>query len=135
MKMQVKTVLWISLVGLVASGCSTNAPLKTLQNDGPSTAELMRAAPLSPESSMERQPSHPGRTLYDYNYSHYTRNAVNELDMLFPQIPNPTLVMYVYPYIARSGVPVPGYSTAFPLFEQPHYALPGETPTHSTGEW
>ncbi|WP_239232362.1 TIGR03751 family conjugal transfer lipoprotein [Thiomicrospira aerophila] len=118
-------------------GCSTNAPLNTLQNEGPSTSELMRAAPLSPETTMPSTSTYqvPGRTLFDYNYSHYTRDAMNELDVLFPRLPNPTLVMYVYPYIARSGVPVPGYSTAFPLFDQPHYALPGEAPTHLQGEW
>jgi conjugative transfer region lipoprotein (TIGR03751 family) len=35
--------------------------------------------------------------------------------------------MYVYPHLSRQDeAPVPGYSTAFELYEKAHYALPGE---------
>lgn len=113
------TALWIS-------GCSTNAPLKELSQNGPSTAELMRKSSIeSGSSSLGRYPVRPA---YDYNYSDYTRGVNNELEMLFPKLPNPTLVMYVYPHISNAGVPVPGYSTAFPMYEKTEYALPGETP-------
>jgi conjugative transfer region lipoprotein (TIGR03751 family) len=43
----------------------------------------------------------------------------------FPRLPNPDLVMYVYPHLAGTQAPVPGYSTVFPLYES-QYALPGE---------
>jgi conjugative transfer region lipoprotein (TIGR03751 family) len=113
------TALWIS-------GCSTNAPLKELSQKGPSTAELIRQSSI--ESASGRIGVYPTRPAYDYNYSDYTRGANNELNMLFPKLPNPTLVMYVYPHISNAGVPVPGYSTAFPMYEKTEYALPGETP-------
>lgn len=59
----------------------------------------------------------------------YTREAFNELDVRFPRLPNPTLVLYVYPHLAGSErVPVPGYATTFPLYERVEYALPGEVP-------
>jgi conjugative transfer region lipoprotein (TIGR03751 family) len=57
----------------------------------------------------------------------YTRTANNELNNLFPKLPNPTLVMYVYPHLAGSDeAPVPGYSTAFTMYQEDHFALPGE---------
>ena len=57
----------------------------------------------------------------------YTRMAENEIHSQFPRLPNPNLVMYVFPHLAGSGqAPVPGYSTVFPLHQRVHYALPGE---------
>jgi len=108
------------------SGCATNAPLQELSKEGPSTAELMRQSSMESTTRSSRTSLRP---VYDANYSAYTRNANNELNSLFPRLPNPTLVMYVYPHISTSGVPVPGYSTAFPMYEKAvEYALPGETP-------
>ncbi len=57
----------------------------------------------------------------------YTRDAANEIDTRFARLPNPDLVMYVYPHLAGpSQSPVPGYSTVFPMFSRPAFALPGE---------
>jgi conjugative transfer region lipoprotein (TIGR03751 family) len=59
--------------------------------------------------------------------SGYARDAFNELDLHFPRLPNPTLVLYVFPHLAGAErVPVPGYATTFPLYTQVEYALPGE---------
>lgn len=59
--------------------------------------------------------------------SSYTRTAATEIERQFRRLPNPDLVMYVFPHLAGSeAVPVPGYSTAFPFHERVQYALPGE---------
>ena len=59
--------------------------------------------------------------------SAYTRTAQNEIYRQFHRLPNPDLVMYVFPHLAGSDpVPVPGYSTVFPLYQRVQYALPGE---------
>lgn len=58
----------------------------------------------------------------------FSRSAYNEIELLFPRLPNPTLVMYVDPHLTAAGYPVPGYTTAFPLYEKVEYALPGEAP-------
>jgi conjugative transfer region lipoprotein (TIGR03751 family) len=59
----------------------------------------------------------------------YAREAASEIDTRFPRLPNPTLVMYVFPHLAEvEGVPVPGYVTTFPMYERVEYALPGEVP-------
>lgn len=44
----------------------------------------------------------------------------------FVRVPNPDLVMVVYPHLSRGKYPVPGYLTVFPMYEQIQYALPGE---------
>lgn len=57
----------------------------------------------------------------------YTRTAANEIRRQFHRLPNPDLVMYVFPHLAGTDpVPVPGYSTVFPLYQRVQYAMPGE---------
>ncbi|MFT4103418.1 MAG: TIGR03751 family conjugal transfer lipoprotein [Burkholderiaceae bacterium] len=57
----------------------------------------------------------------------YTRTARNEVYRQFQRLPNPDLVMYVFPHLAGTDpVPVPGYTTVFPLYQRVQYALPGE---------
>ncbi|EPK5790092.1 TPA: TIGR03751 family conjugal transfer lipoprotein [Pseudomonas aeruginosa] len=57
----------------------------------------------------------------------YTRTAQSEVYRQFQRLPNPDLVMYVYPHLAGTDpVPVPGYTTVFPLYQRVQYAMPGE---------
>jgi len=57
----------------------------------------------------------------------YTRDASNELDNTFRLLPNPVLVMYVFPHLSGvEGTPVPGYTTKFSMYDKPEFALPGE---------
>lgn len=57
----------------------------------------------------------------------YTRTAANEIYRQFHRLPNPDLLMYVFPHLAGSDPgPVPGYTTLFPLYQRVQYALPGE---------
>ncbi|KPW57983.1 Uncharacterized protein ALO82_03997 [Pseudomonas syringae pv. broussonetiae] len=57
----------------------------------------------------------------------YTRTAQNEIYSQFKRLPNPDLVMYVFPHLAGSDpAPVPGYTTVFPLYQHVQYAMPGE---------
>ena len=56
----------------------------------------------------------------------YVRGAQAEIGALFPRLPNPTLIMFVYPHLTEQGTPVPGYATQFEMYERTEYALPGE---------
>ncbi|OGA58505.1 MAG: conjugal transfer protein [Burkholderiales bacterium RIFCSPHIGHO2_01_FULL_64_960] len=57
----------------------------------------------------------------------YTRTARNDVQRQFQRLPNPDLSMYVYPHLAGTDpVPVPGYTTVFPLYQRVQYAMPGE---------
>lgn len=63
----------------------------------------------------------------------YARTAATELELLFPRLPNPDIYIYVLPHLATEArLPVPGYTTAVPLYDRVEYALPGEMP--GTGE-
>jgi len=69
--------------------------------------------------------SHSGPQALDY--LPYTREVRTELNNLFPRLPNPDLVIYVYPHLAtRTRAPIPGYSTVIPLYDRVEYRLPGE---------
>lgn len=56
----------------------------------------------------------------------YSRTQESEITQQFPRLPNPDMVMYVFPHLAGGNSPVPGYSTVFPFYSQVQYALPGE---------
>jgi conjugative transfer region lipoprotein (TIGR03751 family) len=62
----------------------------------------------------------------DSHLAGFTREAHTEIKALFPKLPNPALVLYVFPHLTASGQPVPGYATSFTLYEKTEYALPGE---------
>ena len=65
----------------------------------------------------------------DVDFQSYTRTAQNEIEALFVRLPNPDLILYVFPHLAtEEAIPIPGYSTVFPLYERVIYALPGEVP-------
>lgn len=127
-----KTTL-LSLIGFVflLSACSTsqkellptgNETMRDIWNKGSSDGQLQvyrdgnnrRIDPVSYVPAREQQS--------------YTRSAENEIKNLFPQLPNPDLIMYVYPHLSASGepMPVPGYSTVIPFYSRVQYAQPGE---------
>ena len=57
----------------------------------------------------------------------YTRTAENETNIEFKRLPDPDLVMYVFPHLTgRDPVPIPGYCTVFPFYSEVHYAMPGD---------
>lgn len=128
MKMRHRTLLLIVLISLAA--CAGNkdtilpldgASMKTIYTEHfndigmrgtTSVRKELKARPLNTDA---------------VDLAGYTRDAFNELDVHFPRLPNPTLVMYVYPHLAGAErVPVPGYATTFPMYRQVEYALPGE---------
>lgn len=56
-------------------------------------------------------------------------NEKSKIDGQFQRLSNPDVVMYVYPHLAgqdNNQAPVPGYTTAFPLYQHEYYAMPGE---------
>ena len=58
-----------------------------------------------------------------------TTPAINSMNTVFHKLPNPELKLYVYPHLAGSDeLPIPGYYTAFNVYEKTHYALPNEFP-------
>lgn len=125
-------LLWISL--LMVTGCgygkfefpksmASMADIYTLHN------EQVKLNQTKTETARERisRPVEAGNV----DLGGYTRYSHNEIENLFTHIPNPTLVMYVYPHLAgQERNPVPGYSTAFKMYLSDEFAMPGEEPHH-----
>ena len=127
----------LGLISLVLAGCASTKDT-VLPQDGPSMKaiyeghvhEMNADNPQVIRGELGDRPIVAGEAALHG----YTRDAFNEIDVLFPRLPNPTLVMYIFPHLAgEAGAPVPGYTTAFPMYEQVEYALPGEVRSHQGG--
>ena len=127
---------WISLALI---GC-TSTKESVLPQDGPTMKAIyeQHMADLYPPADTLRgeRPLPPSGIAH---YRGFVREAATEIESLFPRLPNPTLVMYVFPHLSGDErTPVPGYVTTFPFYETVEYALPGEVPGdlvgHLTGE-
>ena len=131
------TTVLVSISGLLPllllGGCASTKEA-VLPQDGPSMqaiydAYLRETAAQDPSVVREAlgcRGVRPG----EGDLAGYSREAFNELDVTFPRLPNPSLVMYVFPHLAGpERTPVPGYATTFPMYERIEYALPGEVGT------
>ena len=128
----------ISLLCLLLTGCITNDKDVILPQTGPTMKEVYDhhfegrnnqsspqeyRAPLVDPVTQKVRPIGEEAT----DLSGYTRESYNETQLVFQRLPNPDLVMYVFPHLSGpEQLPVPGYSTAFPFYETVQYALPGE---------
>jgi conjugative transfer region lipoprotein (TIGR03751 family) len=130
--------LALSLISLILAGCASTKET-ILPQDGPSmktiyeehVVEMNARDPQVVRGELGDRPILTGEAALQG----YTREAFNKIDVLFPRLPNPTLVMYVFPHLAgETQAPVPGYATAFPMYEQVEYALPGEVPAQPAGK-
>ena len=134
MQRQSKTPLIIVLISL--AGCAGSKDTM-LPADGPSMKTIYTEHfndiglqdTMRVRNELKARPLETGLA----DLAGYVRDAFNELDTHFPRLPNPTLVMYVFPHLAGvERLPVPGYSTTFPMYRQVEYALPGEVPAKET---
>lgn len=121
--------IWIELA---LSGCSPLGTKDTiLPQGGPSMKEVYdahfdrnRRKAEQAREEIALSGREPGAA--ELNLAGWTREADTEINNVFPRLPNPDLVMYVFPHMSGNGHPVPGYATVFPLYDAVEYALPGE---------
>ena len=123
----------LGLISLVLSGCAGTKEA-VLPQDGPPMKAIyeQHIQVMGASDPLTMREALGNRLIVDGDGSlhGYTREAYNEIDAIFPRVPNPSLVMYVFPHLAgNEQVPVPGYVTTFPMYERVEYALPGEVPT------
>jgi len=131
------TTVLVSISGLplllLLGGCASTKEA-ILPQDGPSmraiydahVVEMAAQDPSVVREALGCRRVRPG----EGDLAGYSREAFNELDVRFPRLPNPSLVMYVFPHLAGpERTPVPGYATTFPMYERIEYALPGEVGT------
>lgn len=121
------------VISLIASGCSTSKDELLPHGDNTMMDVWDQGASGSGNSTSSRQlldarqdlrrPLEAGET----DNAKFTRTAQNEIYSQFKRLPNPDLVMYVFPHLAGSDpAPIPGYTTVFPLYQRVQYAMPGE---------
>lgn len=131
-----KTWIKCLLVSSVLLTSCTNAPTKVLNRQYEMTmAELIQhnAKTTSDKDVHDRYVHGTTRGIEgeqlpeNHNMDNYTAIAAQEIEQLFPMLPNPQILVYVYPHMATSTrAPVPGYTTAISLYERDEYALPNE---------
>ena len=131
--MRLLTLIWIS--GVLA-GCA-NSKESVLPQAGPTMKQIYDThfASMNTDSLEHARTDVAARPIGDEpdTLAAYALQSANELDAHFPRLPNPTLVMYVFPHLAGPArVPIPGYATRFSMYETTEYALPGEVPMHPT---
>jgi conjugative transfer region lipoprotein (TIGR03751 family) len=124
------TIAWISLA---LGGCASTKE-SVLPQDGPSMKAIydthFEGMGADDPYVLRRELGTRPLGDDDVDLAGYSRTAHTELETIFPRLPNPTLVMYVFPHLAGpERVPVPGYATTFTLYERVEYALPGEVPS------
>jgi len=134
MQAQLRSLLPIVLISL--AGCAGSKDT-ILPADGPSmkTIYTRHFSDIGMHDTMSVRKELKSRPLATdvSDLAGYVRDAFNELDSHFPRLPNPTLVMYVFPHlVGDERLPIPGYSTTFPMYRQLEYALPGEVPATET---
>ena len=130
----------LALICAALAGCSVTgrreSPLNEITRGSPTVLDIYRGGagsgggavdaagtPLgSPRAALNSKRPIAAGDEDTYRYW----SALEPMRQRFGRIPNPDLVMVVYPHLAQGKYPVPGYVTVFPMFEQTHYALPGE---------
>ena len=133
--------LALALAVVVLGGCATSKEELLTHRDrtrmavwqqetgggGSGTGQVARRQLLDARQSLRRPLTDANVQAAPAEQMRYTRTAQSEVYRQFQRLPNPDLVMYVYPHLAGTDpVPVPGYTTVFPLYQRVQYAMPGE---------
>ena len=120
--------IYLLLAALWLAGCSTSK--EQLLPPGDSTMldlwQQKSGSTAEARAVLRRDLNDVERNAQPAVAESYSRDANSEIQQQFPRLPNPDLVMYVFPHMTVGNVPVPGYSTVFPFYSQVQYALPGE---------
>ncbi|CNK40400.1 putative lipoprotein [Yersinia enterocolitica] len=120
-------VLLVALIAISVTGCSTSKDEILPAGDSTMLALWQNKALAHSKIPLLRRLTDQNNDAYQAIAESYTRTAENEIQQLFPRLPNPDMVIYIYPHMSGSEpVPIPGYSSVFPFYSRVQYALPGE---------
>lgn len=128
-----KGSLLLMAAALLLSGCGTSKEQILPPGDSTMRTVWQQKTGKTPDHATRQHLQRRGIT--DITVSEqtmagsYPRDAVNDIRQRFPRLPNPDMVIYVFPHLTGGEpVPVPGYSSVFPFYSRVQYALPGELP-------
>ncbi|HAT6803620.1 TPA: TIGR03751 family conjugal transfer lipoprotein [Citrobacter freundii] len=124
------TLFFIIPLLLVTGGCHTSQETLLPVDKDTTMLSIWGRQTGGSAAALYDQRSQLRRALTEISASQqqsYTRTAAYEIQATFKRLPNPDMVMYVYPHLTGGeSVPVPGYTTVFPFHTRVKYALPGE---------
>jgi len=113
-------IVIVSLL-VVLAGCSTSKE-KIFKDDMPTMKEVYEEKfnnlYINEKPQIERELEKEGNQSNEPVVSAYEK-----LHEQFPQAPNPTMLMFIFPHLTQAGTPVPGYNTYFKLYETDHFTL------------
>lgn len=116
----------VAALALALAACSVAGPRKSpLPDDGPTVEEIYRQR-TSEYQRIRARESLPLRPATEVLPGPVMEPAMLQLERRFARLPNPDLIMVVFPHLSRGKYPAPGYVTAFPMYERVEYLLPGE---------
>jgi conjugative transfer region lipoprotein (TIGR03751 family) len=115
------------LISFLLAGCAT-AGKNALPKGGDMTMAQIyqKETGLSINNNEDQDETQARKKL---NYRAYSVSKFSGKKQLFKPLPNPEIAMYVYPHLVQNidgAQPVPGYTTAFFLYKENHFALPSE---------
>lgn len=118
----------VALCVATLGGCSVMGPRGSpLPQDGPDMLSVYRGHMASEGQDADAiRERLPRRLADDDQLRTQRRTDISSLQQRFQRLPNPDLVMSVFPHLAKGRYPVPGYVTVFPMYETVEYAMPGE---------
>ncbi len=119
--------LYVGSIAL-ACGCATTAPEHAVfRDDAPSMSAIYHSAAGQRGVYPHERPIISGSVSYGSEaLAGWTRDQATEVFNLFPEGPNPVLLMYVFPHLTGERIGVPGFTTPFRMYANDYYALPGE---------
>lgn len=131
------TCIFVVILGVLSSGCSTSKeeilprPDSTMmdiwQQGTTGSGSSSAGQKLMDARQSLRRPISAAELAASNDQAEFSRTSQNEIYSQFKRLPNPDLVMYVFPHLAGSDpAPVPGYTTVFPFYQRVQYAMPGE---------
>lgn len=111
------------------TACSIAGPRSSpLPQSGPTMEQIYRERAGEAERDRARE-ALPLRPSSDVSPGPVREMAMRQIERRFARLANPDLIMVVFPHLAQGKHPVPGYVTAFPMYERVEYLLPGEADT------
>jgi conjugative transfer region lipoprotein (TIGR03751 family) len=134
------TLTWISFfcfLPFLVTGCATAGKDALPQGGDMTMADIYKqetglslnnSTPNSDPSDKELSKArNMVLTLEKPVYTGYTAIGANTIKNLFKPLPNPEIGLYVFPHLVfleNESQPVPGYTTAFFLYQSNHFAIP-----------
>ena len=128
-------------MAFMAVGCTVmkdrESPINKVTSGSPTVLDVYRGSEVRPEADKQRSKSAQDKFRETTDARQVNRgdeitqrywSAVEPMNQRFARVPNPDLVMVVFPHLARGEYPIPGYVTVFPMYQKVEYALPGEVP-------